>query len=83
MEEIKAIRGSLSSMRKHLRNHEEQGFLSNKQELKKWLVASLRCTRNIPANVFNCPEIKLLFSMANLATINSDIVRRFSDEEAK
>ena len=70
-------------MRLHYANHGKTGLLSDKQELKKWLLPSLRCTRNIPCNTFDCPEMKILFSMANLGSVSSDLVRRFSDEEAK
>lgn len=79
---IKADKGSLTSMKGHFASHEKDGFVSNMNDLKKWLVASLRCTRNIPSNVFNCGEMKMLFPMSSLGSINADIVRRFCDEEA-
>lgn len=70
-------------MKTHYVSHGKAGIVSDKQELKKWLVASLRCTRNIPCNTFDCPEMKMIFSMANLGPVSSDLVKRFSDEEAK
>lgn len=88
---------SVTSIRKHLQKHVRLDFLESDQasprpqppafcltkRVKQWIVAVLITVLNIPFWVLSHPAFRVIFWLANLGTINSEIARRSTDAESE
>ena len=81
---IKISKGSCSGLIGHmLKKHKKQGPKVARDRLKRWIVAAMITVLNVSQSAFNHAIMAILFWLARLGPINSNMARKFVDEEAR
>ena len=80
---IKINKGSSNGLIVHMLKHKKQGPKVSRDRLKRWIVAAMITVLNVSQSAFNHAIMAILFWLARLGPINSNMARKFVDEEAR